>query len=228
VSQWLADCVAVSSLFKHYPRTVIGTTIDTTIFVPRSRLVCRDFLQLEHDRQYILFGALNPTKDPRKGFRYLQAALQNLRHLENTELLLLGADQFPQNIDLGLPSRCLGKLFDDLTLSIAYNAADVVVVPSTQDACPKTALEALACSVPVACFDSTGLKDMVIHQVNGYRAQCFEPQDLAHGIEWILSRDRDTLHSLSAQARHTIEAKFLPEHQAQKYLEIYESMLSSP
>ncbi|MDB9496365.1 glycosyltransferase family 4 protein [Spirulina major CS-329] len=221
VSQWVADCVRRSSLLHRYPVDVIGEAMDTTIFKPRPKAQARELLNLDCDRRYILFSALNPTRDKRKGFAYLQPALQQLRDLPNTELLILGTDQLDPSLDIGLPARYLGKRFDDLSLALAYNAADVAVAPSLEDACPKGALEPLACGVPVVSFDATGLKDIVEHQVNGYRAACFESEDLARGIQWVLDQEGDTL---AINARRTVETRFWPDEEARQYLAIYEKI----
>ncbi|MGB0563308.1 MAG: glycosyltransferase family 4 protein [Spirulinaceae cyanobacterium] len=227
VSRWIADCVQQSSLLGSYPVEVIGETLDLAVFRPQPKALACELLRLNPDRRYILFGALNPTRDPRKGFQHLQPALQQLRGLPNTELLLLGTSHYSPTVDLGFPITCLGKLADDLTLSLAYSAADVVIVPSVEDACPLASLEALACGVPVVCFDSTGLKDIVRHQENGYRARCFEPEDLAQGIRWVLNLTGEPRQQVKAQARETITTQFHPQRQAEAYEAIYRRLLSS-
>lgn len=225
VSRWIADCVQQSSLLGSYPVDVIGETVDPGVFRPHPKAIACQLLNLNPDRRYILFGALNPTRDRRKGFQHLQPALQKLRGLPNTEVLLLGTSHYSSEIDLGFPITCLGKLSDDLTMSLAYSAADVVIVPSEEDACPLVSLEALACGIPVVCFDCTGLKDIVQHQVNGYRAQAFDPDDLAHGIRWVLDLAHEPTQALKTAARQTIETTFHPEHQATAYEKIYTQLL---
>ncbi|NEO84107.1 MAG: glycosyltransferase [Spirulina sp. SIO3F2] len=225
VSRWIADCVQRSSLLGNYPVDVIGETLNPEVFCPRPQALARQLLNLNPERRYILFGALNPTRDRRKGFQHLQPALQKLRGLPNTEVLLLGTAHYSSTIDLGFPITCLGKLSDDLALSLAYSAADVVIVPSEEDACPLVSLEALACGVPVVSFDCTGLKDIVRHQINGYRARPFDSDDLAHGIQWILDLDHDQTQQLKTAARQTIETTFAPQHQAAAYKKIYANLL---
>ncbi|MEM8641853.1 MAG: glycosyltransferase [Cyanobacteria bacterium P01_G01_bin.54] len=227
VSRWIADCVKQSSLLGSYPVDVIGETLDPEVFRPQPKALACDLLRLNPDRRYILFGALNPTRDPRKGFQHLQPALQQLRNLPNTEVLLLGTSHYSPTVDLGFPITCLGKLADDLMLSLAYSAADVVIVPSVEDACPLASLEALACGVPVVCFDSTGLKDIVTHQINGYRACCFDSADLARGIEWVLNLGHEQTQTMKTQARQTVETTFHPQRQAQAYEKIYTHLLAS-
>jgi glycosyltransferase involved in cell wall biosynthesis len=86
-----------------------------------------------------------------------------------------------------LPLRFAGRLHDDLSLALAYAAADVVVVPSRLDNLPQSATEALACGTPVVAFRQGGLEDVVEHRVSGWLAQPFNPHHLALGIAWCLN-----------------------------------------
>ena len=226
VSHWIADCLGRSSLLSQYPRRVIPSTIDSDTFIPRDPQQARHLLNLDPHKQYLLFTALDP-KDKRKGWDYLLGALAQLEtqlaSWENLELLVLGTTQWTGPRPGSLPIHCLGRLFDNLSLSLVYNAAHATIVPSRQDACPKTALESLACGVPVVSFDATGLRDLVDHQVNGYRAACFDVQDLAAGIGWVLEANRDG--ALRAPARQAIHDRFSSQHLAQQYHRLYAAIL---
>jgi len=227
VSHWVADCAKQSRLFKDCRQQVIHSTFDTSTFKPRSKTVAREMLELPDKAKIILFGAIDATSDSRKGFHYLRSALKRLAESEMAEsiqLVIFGASSPRNPPDLGIKTTYLGKLFDDLTLSLVYTAADVTVVPSTQDACPKTAMESLACGTPVVCFDSTGLKDIVDHQETGYRATCFQAEDLTQGIRWVLA-DEDRWYALSKQARIKVEREFDSERQARAYLNLYQEVL---
>jgi glycosyltransferase involved in cell wall biosynthesis len=147
-----------------------------------------------------MFGAIGGAADPRKGFDLLREALTFLKKaqakvqaqatdssLQGLELVIFGqhAPQAPE--DLGFPVHYMGHVHDDVSLRLLYSAADVMVVPSRQEAFGQTASEALACGTPVAAFNATGLMDVLEHQVSGYLAKPFEAEDLAIGIEWLFS-----------------------------------------
>src|SRR3546814_16882787 len=61
-----------------------------------------------------------------------------------------------------------------------------MIVPSVEDNLPKTAIEAMACGVPLTAFANTGQFDIVDHKVNGYLAENLSSEDLARGIAWCL------------------------------------------
>lgn len=228
ISHWLADCARKSSLFRDRRVEVIHNAVDITVFKPIRKHIAREILGLSQDSNIILFGAISATKDVRKGFQYLVPALQHLSNAgfgASTELLVFGSSKPKTPVNLGMPTRYMGSLNDEITLALVYAAADVMVVPSVQEAFGKTAIEALACGTPVVSFDSTGLKDIVEHQQNGYRAKCFDPDDLAKGIAWVL-KDQDQWQHLSYRARQKVEKEFSLEVQANAYLKLYQSILS--
>jgi glycosyltransferase involved in cell wall biosynthesis len=229
ISRWLADCARNSSLFQDKRIEVIGNALDAQLFRPLPKQVAREILRLPLDKQIIAFGAINATSNPIKGFQYLLPALHQLSDKgfsETAEFVVFGSSKPQQGTNLGIKTTYLGRLHDDITLALVYSAADVMVVPSLQEAFGKTAIEAMACGTPVVSFDSTGLKDIVDHQQNGYRAECFSEADLAAGIQWVLA-DQDRWHHLSTQARQKVELQFTLEKQANAYIQLYHEILST-
>jgi len=227
ISHWLADCARKSSLFHNYRIEVIHNAIDIKKFKPVPKKIAREILQLPQDRKILLFGALQATQDDRKGFTYLIEAIRYLLCNELNqpiEAVVFGASK-PQNpLDINLPVTYLGRLSDESTLALAYSAADVMVVPSVQEAFGKTAIEAMACGTPVVSFDTSGLRDIVEHHRCGYRAECFSTKDLAFGITWVL-QDQERWQMLSKRAREKVEQEFTVERQAELYCSLYKNIL---
>ncbi|WP_414583972.1 glycosyltransferase family 4 protein [Scytonema sp. PCC 10023] len=222
-SSWLAKCASSSSLFQDLPIEVIPNGLDTQNYRPINQRVARQLLNLPQDKQLVLFGALEATSDRRKGFHLLQAALVELSKSgwkDKLEAVIFGASQPQSPPDLGLIANYLGHLSDDLSLAVVYSAADVMVVPSFQEAFGQTASESLACGTPVVAFNATGLKDIVDHQFNGYLAKPYEAEDLAKGIAWVLENP-DRYQKLSHRAREKAEKEFTLEIQVHRYLDIY-------
>ena len=227
-SKWLADTAKSSSLFRKFPVEVIGNGIDPQLYQNHEPLIARKILNLPTDKKIVLFGALDSTQDKRKGFSLLLAALQSLQQLESSrevELVIFGASEPDNPVDFGFKAHYVGKLNDDVTLSLLYAAADVFVAPSIQDNLPNTVLEAMFCGTPCAAFKIGGIPDLIEHQQNGYLALPFSSEDLATGIHWILA-DRARYQELSAKSRDRAIAKFSLDLQAQKYSRVFDNLYS--
>ncbi|MDH3217120.1 MAG: glycosyltransferase, partial [Candidatus Krumholzibacteria bacterium] len=187
-SQWLARCARSSALFKDRRIEVIPSAVDTENYKPIDRTTARRVLGLPQDKKIALFVAWR--NHVHKGFHLLVPALKSLAESGwkgKLELVVLG---FPRPADLpdtGIETRFLGRLDDTISKSIVYSAADVFVAPSTQDNFANTVLEAIACGTPTVAFTIGGMPDILDHQGNGYLARDFDIDDLARGIDWVLT-----------------------------------------
>jgi glycosyltransferase involved in cell wall biosynthesis len=228
ISHWLADCARQSSLLSRRPTYVIPNAIDDAVFQPSEKTSARAQLGLPQDKRIVLYGAYGATTDTRKGYPYLIQALEHLVSADAAQdifLTVFGADAAPEGQTPQVQSIFVGTIMDDRILATLYSAADVMVVPSVQDAFGKTAAEAMACGTPVVSFDTTGLKDIVEHRRTGYRARCFDLLDLAEGIRWVLS-DPERHKALSARAIAKVKEEFTMERVANRYIELYQTILA--
>jgi len=224
-SSWLARCASSSALFKDRRIEVIPNGLDTERYKPIDRKLAREILNLPQDKQIVLFGAW--LNSHRKGFHLLQPALQSLSKSEwqdKLEVVVFGFSQPSHQPDLGFKTYYLGRLNDDITLALAYSAADVFVAPSIADNLSTTVMEAIACGTPCVAFNVGGMPDLIDHRQNGYLAQPYEIEDLAHGIAWVLE-DPERHQHLAHRAREKAEREFTLEMQARRYLALFEEVV---
>jgi len=214
-SRWMAHQAAASALLGGVPCTVIPNALPEAFrAVPQSQ--ARALLGWPREQRLILFGAIDGSRDPRKGFDLLAAALHRLAaqpDQANVGLVVLGQDAPTRPLPLPFPIVYGGRLHDDLTLALAYAAADVVVVPSRMDNLPQSATEALACGTPVVAFRQGGLTDLVQHRSNGWLAEPDSVEDLAEGLAWCLATPglatpAEMLASWSAKAVAAAHSRF--------------------
>ena len=223
-SQWLADCVQASALMADWPVAVVPNPIDTERWQPIDQHLARQLLGLPQDCPLLLFGATGGGNDPRKGMDLILAALTQLgteENLQDLQLVVFGQHSPQSPPQLGFPLHYTGHLRDDLTLRVFYSAADVMVVPSRQEAFGQTASEAHACGTPVVAFNTGGLPDIVVDRVTGALAGPFEPASLAAGIRWVLE-DSQRLQQLGVSARSRAEQLWNQQRVAGLYSEVYE------
>ncbi|MGB0238022.1 MAG: glycosyltransferase family 4 protein [Cycloclasticus sp.] len=222
LSKWLAGCASNSTLFKNNNVICLPNPIDASVYSPLDKRVARDLLNLPKDRQLVLFGAMDATSDPRKGYKELCEALHKLEG-KNFELVVFGSSQPEIGQGFKFKTHYLGQLHDDVTLRAVYSAADVMVVPSLQENLSNAIMESLACATPVVGFEIGGNGDMIEHEINGYLAKPYDTADLASGIEWILNASNYS--ELSANARNKVLTEFDNAVVAKRYVALYESVL---
>lgn len=226
LSNWMAELARKSPLTFGNDVTVIPNGVDLERFKPIDRTAARAAWNLPADRKVILFGALHGAQDPRKGFSYLADALRKLgasAWKDRIMAVVFGGQAAAE--DFGFPIRYVGRLHDDVSLSMLYSCADVMVVPSVYENAAKTALESLACGTPVVAFANTGQFDIVDHQINGYLAENLSSDDLAWGLAWCLERS-GAGSELSLQAREKALKRFDIRKIAHRHLELYDQLLS--
>ncbi len=222
-SKWLAQCARSSSLFSNVRVEVIPNGLDTDRFKPINKTLARNILSLPQNKKLILFGALSSTSDRRKGFQLLHPALQKLATngwSSKTELVILGPSESSALVEPGLKTHYLGRLHDDISLTILYSAVDVFVLPSIQENLPNMIIEAMSCGTPCVAFDIGGIPDIIEHKKTGYLARSFETDDLAEGIAWTVG-DNQRWQTLSHQARKKVEQEFELRLVAKQYLKLF-------
>jgi glycosyltransferase involved in cell wall biosynthesis len=220
-SRHMAELASKSFLMKNWKIFVIPNSLNINIWKPVDKLIARNIIGLPLNIKIIAFGALG-VNQYHKGFDLLINALKLL----NLEVLLLvfGNDKKTQDsLNFDIPVHYMGNLNDDLSLKLVYSSADVMVVPSRFESFGQTASEALACATPVVAFNTSGLKDIVTHKVNGYLAEPFNVDDLANGITWTLQNNFN--NHLGNSGREYVINNFSSKVVAEKYISVYNSLI---
>lgn len=225
--KWLTETAQNSVIMNHWPVDVIPNTLNINIWKPIEKKHAKKQFNLpENKNKVIAFGALGGQQDVRKGFDLLREALKVLRQTENNyEIIIFGQDTPENPEELGFPIHYTGHLNADSDLCNLYSAADVMIVPSRQEAFGQTASEAHACGTPVVAFNATGLMDIVDHKQTGFLAKPFDPASLAEGIKWVL--DNNENEELSKNARKKAVSLWSYEVVAEQYKAIYEKVLKN-
>lgn len=223
-SNWLADAARNSSLFSRFPVSVIPNPIDTEFFKPGDKRKAREVLNLDDEKKYILYGAMNAVKDRRKGYRELIEALSIFESQNKDvpiELIVFGAKDTDYDLKLSFPVRYLGYIHDDCKMVSVYQSVDVMVVPSLSENLSNAIMESMSCGTPVVAFNIGGNGDMIEHKVNGYLAKEKDAKDLAAGIHWLLGSDN--LASIGKNARKKVNDNFSMNQVANQYVTLYKS-----
>ena len=205
--QWLLENINESFLFRDKKTYKLLLTVDSNVFRPYSKSDAKRRFKLHPDRRTIFLGA-QYMHDKRKGLDQLLKSLQILSKLvsgtrleNNIQLLVAGREE--KNFLAALPFeyKFLGLIDNEKELPFAYNAADIFVCPSVQDAGPMMINESLMCGTPVVSFDMGVAKDIVISGRTGYRASLNDCDDFARGMYQILTSSNEEYLRLCDESR---------------------------
>lgn len=220
-SEWLLGRARQSTLLRDKTVVSIPNPIDTNVFHPIDTMQARHSLGLPLQKKLLLFGALNVT-DKRKGVDYLIEALKRVERID-LELVVFG--QVKEDIKdlLPVPIHSMGYLNDETKIALLYNAVDLFVTSSLEENLPNTIMESMACGTPCVGFHIGGIPEMIDHQVNGYVAEYKNYDDLAVGIQWVLT-NKDTA-ALSDACVKKVQENYTEQVVAEKYIALYDKIL---
>jgi glycosyltransferase involved in cell wall biosynthesis len=222
LSKWMMSCANNSQLFKANKIINLPNPIDTNKFRPFDKTMSRELWGLAENKKLILFGAMDATSDPRKGFNELTKALSILENVD-IELVVFGGYEPKDTQKSDFKTSYLGDLSDDISLVTLYNAVDVVIVPSLQENLSNSIMESLSCATPVIGFDIGGNSDMIEHKVTGYLAKPYDVEDLKNGIEFILNTC--DYSGVCNNARKKVLNEFDSKSVAKRYIRVYKELL---
>lgn len=227
-SRWLAGRAAESSLLAERRIEVIPNGIETRAFAPVEASAARRLLGLEEGKKVLLFSAVDGARHHHKGFHLLVRALESCaRQVEGFaqthQLLVVGSSAPADPTELPIAVHYAGALQDDLSISLAYNAADLYVAPALLENFSTTVLEALSCGTPCVAFAAGGMADLIEHRENGYLAKAYDSDDFARGLIWALS-DRELTARLGHKGREKVLAEFAVDLVARRYAMLYEEL----
>lgn len=202
-SQWLAEIAARSPIAKVCGRMeVIPPGIDTTIFKPQDKALCRKQLDFPADAFVIITGGASLT-DENKNVSWLLDQLSALPDLDGVIILAFGEGAVP--VPRCLDVRFTGGIRDRRDLARLLAAADVFVSASLMETYGLTLMEAMGCGIPVVAFRVGGIPEAA---PDGQAAILCPPHDSAALIEAIIKlrnwpQIRQRLGNVAHETAHT-------------------------
>ena len=222
-SRWMADHASRAALLKPFPlEEPIFPGIDTTAFELLDRPTCRRILGIPEDK-FVLCAGSADLSDGNKGMRLLleAVALLPLRIRENFLLLTYGAGALPNEIT-GVPVHQVGFVASERLLSTIYSAADIYVTPSQMETFGMTAAEAGACGLPVICFATGGLPEIVRHEETGWLVDLKTgSQGLGQALEAAFESP-EKCREMGRKGRERVVESFEIRKSTRQYIALYE------
>lgn len=208
-SSWSKNQLVLGSIFRNKRHEKILLGVDVETFCPKAQDIARKQLDLPIDRKIIFFGAQSLYEE-RKGIRYLIDALKLLHTMLEDNVTLrdqilvvtAGKTEHLAELDIAFKHRHVGFLKGDVMLATGYQAADIFVNASIEDAGPMMVNESLLCGTPVVSFEMGVAIDLVHTDKTGYRARLRDERDMAAGLRRILELNDDASHAMRERCRN--------------------------
>ncbi len=229
VGSGLANDIKRSWVLGTKPCVHIPNGVDTECFFPMDQTAIRLEMGLDMDAFHILFGAFSVDL-PLKGGELLMEALGTWRQQcpdLKMNLIVVGKGAARIQVPPGVTVTKLGLLASTEAMARAYNAADIVVVPSRVESFGLVAAEAQSCGVPVVGFSGTGLSDIVQHQETGFLADSQTSEGLLEGLKWIEAMSKSGLSNLGNHAAETASARFALHSVAESHIKLYNEITAA-
>ncbi|MGH7847179.1 MAG: glycosyltransferase family 4 protein [Candidatus Binatia bacterium] len=183
---------------------VIHNGVDHTRFHPRLRLMAgkkiREKLGIPPQSQVVLFVG---TGFRRKGLDRV-LSLWRSPELQGIYLLVVGDDAKLSSYRRFFADRTIFFVGAQKNIEEYYGAADLFILPSTQEAFGNVVLEALASGLPVVTVPEVGATEKMAGELReGMLLNRDDPEEIKRKILYLL--DRKSWAMLSAAARATAE-----------------------
>ncbi len=221
-SVWSGEKARHSALTKGRRIEVIHCGLDQTVYSSHKRRQARQALGIGAEEAVLLFAA-HDLGLPHKGGRYLRDALLNVHYHRPIRLLTMGGGHFQTGS--GYRHTHFGRVEGDELQALLYQAADVFVIPSLEEAFGQSALEAVACGAVVAGFRVGGIPDIVKCGLNGLLVERQNTRALSEAIQKLLE-DEALRHRWQSSCEAWVRDHFSYPKNAAAYAALYDSLLN--
>jgi glycosyltransferase involved in cell wall biosynthesis len=219
-SKWMEELVRQSPVFtgiKIY-RQPFG--IDQSVFSSEQPIKARRKLGIDPEAFVILFRA---DTNPFKGLPLIIEALSKLN--PEKKIVLLTVSQ------KGLVPRALydrftvlefGWVYDDNSLAALYQASDILLMPSKQEAFGMMAIEAMSCGKMVLCTIGTALQDVVHSPECGIATT---ESEFSTTLQMLVN-DKDLVHQYGVKALRYAQEHYSASQYVDGIIQIYDDVIN--
>ena len=216
-SDWMNE-QASSSHWNGYKVRTIRNPVPKSFFAPLDRESCKKALGLSLEKPTVMCIAGNLNEE-RKGGSILRDILESDAK-DYCQFMLIGEGNKFNDPKV----RNLGYVKDELTLRIAYNAADILLHPAQVDNLPNTVAESMSCGTPVLAFNTGGLPEMVIPQKSGWLAANMKSSSIIKELNSVLKTKPN--NEFRQSTKETAQGLFSEQKVAVDYIKTFNHSLN--
>lgn len=228
VSNWISQCAKDSMLMKNFPIITINNTLDSNFWRPEDQNTSRKYFKLPKKIKIFGYGSLGYKNSSLKGKDLFLSSIKSIKYNKKKFAIFIIGDgnDFVEKLE-GIKIFKAPRIDNDIEMKKFYNSLDFIVLPSRLESFGQTASEAISCGKPVVCFNTTGLKDIILHRVNGWLSKPFDTNKLAKGIDFFLGLSGAKYKEYSKNCRRIAVEKFSYEIISKQYINLYSKIVNS-
>lgn len=220
-SKWMYNKAKKSSICKNKKIYLIPFGINQNIFKPRDIVEAKKELGIDEDSFVIMARTCHIEY---KGVSIIKKALNKINSLKKTVILatLQGKsllDEFRDRYDI----REFDWIKDDLLLTKLYQACDIFLMPSKQEAFGMMAIEAMSCGKTVLALEGTALPDVINSPECGIA--CKE-EEYTEKLQYLI----DNPNELIERGRKSLEfakENYNKDVYVERIIEVYKEVMSN-
>lgn len=203
----------------------LPNAVETDIFKPQKVSFAEVNLEKYNNKKIILFvGNLLPVKN-------LEVLIKAMPEVENDAVLLIIGGGYAEKKykkmaeEMNLSNRVIfyGPEKNKEILAKIYNLAYVLAIPSHYESFSLSALEALACGVPVIGNNIPGVRGRIAHGIDGILLTENTKIQWVDALNSVLQYNDNQRKIIAQKAREKVLKNYSVEKHINKLLEIYQS-----
>lgn len=223
VSDWITQKSKSSPLFSNYRFTTIPNIVSTEDFFCEDKRISRSYYGFNQEDIYILFGS--DYIDENKGYKYIEDIMTKMEEEKrsNVHFVFFGTIDYKLKFNY-IKVNFMGYINNIESLRKLYSSVDLLVVPSKIESFCLVAAESIACGTPVISFDTSGLRNIVIDGVTGYKVKEFSSEKIYDKINQIIEEKKQSKFK-SKDLEDFVRKNFNSEIVSNKYENLYKSII---
>jgi len=150
-SKWMLEKVRMSPIWKNKPVHLVPFGVNQAIFCPGDAELAKKALGLSPE-SLVLFTR---TQKYFKGLEVLKNALQALGSTRSVVVISVGETGLLKGLPSAITHKDLGWIDDSSLLVKLFQACDIFLMPSEQEAFGMMAIEAMSCGKTVLALDTS-------------------------------------------------------------------------
>ena len=214
--------------------SVVRNGVDTEYFRPGDKKVSKQNLGISEGKfvvgmfasfkvqknHRVMFEAVAALKKTGSTFEFLFSGDQLVSGVESRSKYKVELMHLVEQLNIGDVCRFLGNRDD---LPTVYSACDVTVLPSIHEGTPNTALESMACGVPVIVTDVADNSSIIQDGKSGFLVPVNSVSHIVNRIQ-MLRKDPELLMALGKGAMHTIFERYSIRAMTIELADVYTSL----